>query len=172
MIRNARKSIFLAATLLCACTQDDRLTVIHDSGDKSTLICDVRYAKFKVPKTWQPNSSTGKTYAILTKQSESYPNVSQLIKIDIGKPADTNAKLAAERFAKMWKGKVLSETVTIDKEKGFRIRIPPSQKDLQPIDCVVVFHAERAFLLMAGGNVSDGLSQALDEVIASWTWKR
>jgi hypothetical protein len=171
MLRNALIMILLVSSSVQVSGQDDRLKVTYDPLDKSTLICDIKYAKFKVPKNWRPNRGTGKTYAILTIQGEAYPNVSQMIMFDVGKPSEADAKSTAEAFAKLWKGKLHKETVRIDKEEGFRVNIPPTQKETQPVDCVIVFHRERAFMIMAGGKTDEGLSKTLDEVIASWVWK-
>ncbi len=171
MLRNAFIVILLVASALPASAQDDRLSVTTDPLDKSTLVCDIKYARFKVPKNWNPNRGTGKTYAVLTIQGETYPNVSRMLMVDVGKPTESNAKLTAEAFARMWKGTLQKETVRIDKEEGFRVNIPPTHKELQPVDCVIVFHRERVFILMGGGKTADGLSKTLDEVIASWTWK-
>lgn len=61
--------------LLFACgsfafSQDDRLVVKKDPSDPKRMICELKYATFKVPEGWQPNRSEGKTQCILTKSSD------------------------------------------------------------------------------------------------------
>jgi len=89
--------IMLAGVQSSIFGQDDRLVVKPDPDDSSRLICGVEFATFKTPKGWRPNRSGKETFAILTRADESYPNVTQMISIDIGKPRVPNAKGQGKR---------------------------------------------------------------------------
>ena len=140
-------------------------------SDSSTYVCDVKFATFKTPKGWQPNGSDKNSYAILSRTNESYPNLSQMITVDIGKPAEPTAKASADAFAKEWRGKVEEETISLDGETALRVNIPPESNRLQPIDCILTIRNGRLFMLIAGAKEAGEVSSALDELVKSWKWK-
>jgi hypothetical protein len=152
--------------------QEDRLIVRRDPNDASRYICDIRFATFKTPKNWRPNRSDKHTYAILTRANETYPNISQMISIDVGKPIEPTAALMAEAFAKQWNGNVVKDSLKVDGERGFRVKITPAKKEVRPTDCVVVIKGRRAFMLIGGAKENNGLEKAIDEIVASWKWKQ
>lgn len=156
----------------CVYGQADRLTVKSDPDDASRYICDIRFATFKTPKDWQPNSSDKQTYAILTRTDETYPNITQMISIDVGKPIAPTAALMAEAFAKKWSGSVVKVSLKVDGEDGFRVKVTPDKKEVRPTDCVVVIKDKRVFMLIGGSKEDDGLEKAINDLVASWKWKQ
>jgi hypothetical protein len=150
----------------------DGKLVVHKDPLASQFTCDVKYATFQTPAGWRPNRSGGNTYAILSRTDESYPNLTQMISIDVGKPVEPTAKAMANAFAKKWNGRVAELSLTIDGVEGFRVTIPPDKKTVQPTDCMVTVREGRAFLLIGGAKEGGDVSRALDEVLASWRWKR
>jgi hypothetical protein len=171
-VRAALMLITIAVLTCGVDRQKDRLVVRSDPDDPSRFICDVKFATFATPKGWRPNRSEKATYAILTRADEAYPDITEMISIDIGKPVLPTAELTAEAFAKKWKGKVLKEPVKIDGEKGIRVTVTANKKDVRPIDCVVVIKDKRAFMLIGGAKEKNGLEKAIDELVASWKWKQ
>ena len=161
----------LSSACLAYAQTDKRLDVKPDPTDPSRFQCDIGFATFTTPKSWRPNRSGKSTYAILTQESETYPNVSKMISIDVGKPVDPTAKAIAEAFAKTWKGSVQEKTVQVDGQTGYRIKCPPSPNKVQPIDCIVVLNDGRAVLLIAGAKKTGDTDEALNELVKSWKWK-
>ena len=162
--------------LLFACgsfafSQDDRLVVKKDPSDPKRMICELKYATFKVPEGWQPNRSEGKTQCILTKSSDKPGSSSPMIMIDVGKPSAPSAKELASSFAKMWGGKALDKTLKMDGEDGYIITIPPTEKKLQPTNAIVVIKDSRVFMLIAGAKSDEKLDKVLDQLAADWHWK-
>ena len=153
-------------------SQIERLVIERAPNDPSRYICDVGFATFTTPKNWVPNSSDKNTYAILTHSKESYPNVTAMISIDIGKPVEPTAKRIAEAFAKKWSGQVLKSPIEIDGEKGCRVKIPPNNNEIRPVDCAVVVKDKRAFMLIGGAKTDNDTSEAIDDVIKTWKWKK
>lgn len=152
--------------------QEERLVVHKDPTDPSRFICDVKYATFTTPKGWQPNRSGGNTYAILLRSNETYPKVTQMISIDIFKPVEPTAKELAVAFAKRWNGRLGESSVKIDGEKGYRVTIPSDNKTMHPVDCIVAIKDARAFMLIGGAKENGDLGKALDDLVASWKWKK
>lgn len=151
--------------------QAQRLIVKSDPDGGSQYRCDIHYATFKTPKNWRPNHSDKNTYAILSSVDECFPRLTRMISIDIGKPAETTARLTAEIFAKEWNGKVLEESVEVDGETGYRVQAVPNGKDVRPIDCIIVFKDDSAFMIIGGAKEASALGEAMDELIATWKWK-
>jgi hypothetical protein len=152
--------------------QEDRHVIKRDPDDATRYICDVKFATFKTPQNWRPNRSDKQTYAILTRADESSPDVTEMISIDIGKPVVRTAKLMAEALAKKWNGSVVQKPLKVDGEEAFRVKMAPDSKNVRPIDCVVVLKDGQVFMLIGGGKSDKGLAEAIDEVVASWKWKR
>jgi hypothetical protein len=171
-VRAAVMLMTIAVLPCIAYGQEDRLLVRSDPDEPSRFICDVKFATFKTPEGWRPNRSGKNAYAILTHVDEVYPDVSEMISIDIGKPVLPTAELMAEAFAKKWKGKVLKDPIKVDGEKGFRVTITPYKKEVRPIDCVVVVKDKRVFMLIGGAKEKNGLEKAIDDLVASWKWKQ
>jgi len=172
-----RNSLLVLVCLCCfvstkAFAQEERLVVRKGSKDPSLFVCETKHATFNVPKDWQPNQSGGATYAILTKSNETYPKVSQMISIDIGKPSEPTAKKLAEAFAKKFNGSVGEVAIEIDGEKGWRVTIPTDKKSIRPVDCIVAFKDGRSFLLIGAAKEAGDLPKALDELVAGWKWKK
>jgi len=172
MQHNLLTALTIAVLSGCAFGQDDRLVVKKDPSNASRFICDVKYATFKTPKGWRPNRSDKNTYAVLSRSNETYPNLTQMISIDIGKPVAPTAKAVADAFAKKWHGQVEESSLNIDGETGFRVTIPPDNKTVRPIDCVITMKRERVFMLIGAAKQNGELSNALDEIVASWKWKK
>jgi hypothetical protein len=171
-VRTTLIALFVIAFLPhCVYGQQDRLTVKGDPDDPSRYICDVKFATFKTPKGWRPNRSEKQTYAILTRSNETYPNVTQMISIDIGKPVAPTAALMADEFAKKWNGSVIKGSLKVDGEEGFRVKVTPNKKEVRPVDCVVVLKNKRVFMLIGGSKENKGLEKAIDDLVASWKWK-
>jgi len=167
--------IALIATAVFPCYtygQEDRLVVKKDLDDPSRYICDVKFASFKTPSDWRPNSSDKNTYVILTHVDETYPNVTEMISVDIGKPVAPTAKLTAIAFAKTWKGRVLDDKISVDGEEAYRVRVAPTNKDIRPVDCVVVVKGRRVFMLIGGAKEIGGIERSIDEIVTSWKWKQ
>jgi hypothetical protein len=104
-----RYQVTLSAFLLCSTygfAQEQRLVVRKDPENPSRFVCNIKYATFTTPKGWRPNRSGGNAYVILTRSDETYPGVSAMISIDIGKPVEKTAKETAEAFAKLVYGLV------------------------------------------------------------------
>lgn len=165
-------TLMFATLASCSSGQESRLTVKPDPQDASRFLCDVKFETFTTPKGWRPNRSDKNSYAILTKHNETYPKVSQMITIDIGKAVAPNAETLATSFAKTWGGTVDTETVKVDGETGYRVKVPSDGKSLRPIDCIAIVKEGRAFLLIAGATNADGLAQVLDDLVLSWKWKK
>ncbi len=156
----------------CSRRQDDRLVVTRDPSDASRSVCDVQFATFRTPKDWTPNRSDGTTYAILTRSNETYPNLSQMISIDIGMPVDPTARASADGFAADWRGRVEDASLTLDGEMAFRVTIPPDNKTVRPIDAVVTMKDGRLFMVIGGARETGDVNAAIDEIVASWKWKK
>ena len=151
--------------------QDDRLVVKKDPSDPKRLICELKYATFKVPEGWQPNRSDGKTQCILTKSADKPTSTSPMIMIDVGKPSDPSAKELAKSFAKMWGGEVLEKSLKVDGEEAFKIAIPPTEKKVQPTNAIIVIKDSRAFMLIGGAKSDEKLDKVLEQLAADWRWK-
>lgn len=152
--------------------QDERLLVKRDPDDASRFICDVKFATFKTPKDWQASKSGKQTYAILTRADETYPNVTSMVSIDIGKPVAQSAKAVAEALAKKWGSTEAPIPQKVDGEDGFRVKVTPTGKEVRPIDCVVAIKGELAFMLIGGAKEKgSGIEKAMDELVVSWKWK-
>ena len=155
-----------------AFAQEERLVVRKHPKDPGLFVCETKFATFNTPKDWQPNQSGGATYAILTKSNETYPKVSQMISIDIGKPSEPTAQKLAEAFAKRFKGSVGEEAIEIDGEKGWRVTIPADKKSIRPVDCIVAFKDGRSFVFIGAAKEAGDLPKAIDELVAGWKWKK
>jgi hypothetical protein len=166
--------VSLAITLLLGCGQgqEDRFSLSKDSSGGAPLACDVKFATFNIPKGWQANRSDKNTYVILSRLNESYPNITQMISIDIGKPVTLTAKASADAFAAKWSGRVEEASLNVDGESGLRVTIPPDKKTVRPIDCVITMHGERVFMLIGGAKDNGEIHTAIDEIVASWIWKK
>jgi hypothetical protein len=164
-------ALIVAVLSTNALGKDDRLVVQKDPSDPSRWICDVKYATFKTPKGWQPNRSDKPSSAILSQASESYPNLTQMISVDIGRPGVPTTKATADAFAKKWNGQVDKVPLKVDGETAFRVTIPPDKKTVRPIDCIIAMKAGRLFMLIGGAKEKGDVSKALDELVASWKWK-
>ncbi len=156
----------------CARRQDGRLVVTRDPSDASRFVCDVQFATFKTPKGWAPNRSDGTAYAILSRSNETYPNLSRMISIDIGKPVDPTARASAEGFAADWHGRVEDASLTLDGETAFRVIIPPDNKTVWPIDAIATRKDGRLFLIIGGARETGDVNAAIDDLVASWKWKK
>ncbi len=167
-------TVMMAVLLLTVDTSsaEERLTVLKDPADPSRFACDITYATFTTPKDWRPNKSGNNTYAILTRQNETYPDVTQMISIDIGKPIDSTAKAAAESFASKWKGTVVKDTIDVDGVEGYRVLIPSDKKSLRPTDCIVIMNRDRIFFLIGGAKEDKVFDSTLTELVKSWKWKK
>lgn len=154
-----------------AFSQDDRLVVKKDPSDPKRMICELKYATFKVPEGWQPNRSDGKTQCILTKSSDKPGGSSPMIMIDVGKPSDPSAKVLAKSFAKMWSGEVLEKSLNVDGEEGFKIAIPPTEKKVQPTNAIFVIKDSRIFMLIGGAKSDEKLDKVLEQLATDWRWK-
>ena len=150
--------------------QNDRLIVRKDPDNPSRFICDVKYATFRTPKGWQANRSGGNTYAILSRKGETYPKLSQMISIDIGKPVEQTAKETAEAFAKKWGGSVAKTIIKIDGINAYRVIIPPGNKTLRPTNCIIALRNGHVFLLIGGASKKGNLGGVLDELVGTWKW--
>lgn len=166
-------TLFLLLSILCVAhaQNEKRLDVKPDPTDGSRFQCDIGFATFTTPKSWKPNRSGKSTYAILTQENESLPNISKMISIDVGKPIVPTAKAIAGAFAKTWKGSVQEQTIQVDGQPGYRIQCPPSPNKVQPVDCIVVVHEGRAVLLIGGAKKTGDTEEALNELVKSWKWK-
>ncbi len=156
----------------CAQRQNDRLVVTRDPSDASRFVCDVKFATFRTPKGWTPNRSDGTAYAILSRSNETYPNLSQMVSIEIGTPVDPTARGSAEGFAADWRGRVEDASLTLDGETAFRVTIPPDNKTVRPVDCVAAMKSGRLFLIIGGARETGDVNAAIDDIVASWKWKR
>ena len=153
--------------------QDNKLSICNDPADASRFLCDVTYATFETPKGWVPNRSGKNTYAILSRANETYPYLTRMISIDIGKPVEPTTKAVAEAFANKWrKGQVEVLSLQIDGEVAFRVTVPPNNNTMQPVDCVIAMRDGVVFMLIGGAKANGDVSDALDEVVASWKWKK
>lgn len=152
--------------------QDDRLLVKKDPTDSKRLICELKYATFKVPEGWNPNQSGGKTQCILTKGSETHPNLTQMISIDIGKPSDPSVKELSKSLAKMWGGKISETPVTVDGQEGYKVTILPSEKKVQPTNAIVVIKESRVFMLIGAAKSDAKLEPVLEQLLLDWKWKK
>lgn len=158
--------------LFCtACGNDARLTVEQVPDDAGRYTCDIKFATFKTPVGWQAHRSDKNTYAILTVANEAPAQRTRMISIDIGKPVEPTARKLAEAFAKDWNGHVEDEVLELDGELAYRVVAEPDKSKIEPIDCVVAIRDGRAFLLIAGAKQKEYVSQAIDELVASWKWK-
>lgn len=160
--------VFVGGSLVFG--QEDRLIVKKDPSDSKRLICEIKYATFKVPEGWQPNRSDGKTQCILTKSAEKSPS-SQMIMVDVGKPSDPSAKELAKSFAKMWGGEALDKTIKVDGEEGYKVAIPPTEKKTQPTNAIIVIKDARVFMLIGGAKSDEKLDKVLEQLVADWRWK-
>lgn len=155
----------------CMYGEEERLTIRKDPNDPSRQSCDIIHATFTTPKAWVANKSDKNSYAILTRANETYPKVTQMITIDIGRPVAPTGKATAEAFAKTWNGKVSDVKVKVNGEEGIRVVIRPDGKTLRPVDCVVIVKDKRVFLLIGGAKKDGDTGKVLDELIKSWKWK-
>lgn len=173
MRRSAVALLTVVSLASSAIGDDDRLKVHKDPEDPSRFICDVGHAMFTTPKGWRPNRSNGVTRAILSRSDETYPKLSRMISIDVGKPTKKTAKETAEAFARRWDGKVAERTVIVHGEQGYRVRIPAdaaNESKVTPRDCIVVMRNDQVFLLIGGAVEDVDVSKALDELVATWMW--
>lgn len=156
----------------CDRRQDDRLVVAKDPSDASRFLCDIKFATFRTPKGWTPNRSDKETYVILSRSNETYPNLSQMISIDVGKPVIPTARASADGFAANWRGRVEDASLSVDGEVAFRVTIPPDKKMVRPIDAVVTMRDGRLFMIMGGARETGDVNAAIDDIVASWKWKK
>ncbi len=152
--------------------QEERLIVRKHKSDASQFECEIKHAKFTSPKGWQPNQSGGKTYAILTRSDETYPKVSQMISIDIGKATEPTTQKLAESFAKKFKGQVNEDLHNVDGEKACRVTIPADKKSVRPVDCIVLVKDDIAFLFIGASKEAGDISKSIDELVKEWKWKK
>jgi hypothetical protein len=172
MIRACFAIHLVLFTLCFAYAQNDgRLDVKPAPGDPTRFVCDIGFATFTTPKSWNPNRSGKQTYAILTPADESYPKISKMISIDAGKSVEPTAKAFAEGFAKKSKGKVLEKSIDIDGETAYRVQCPPNPNKVQPIDCIAVIKDGRGVLLIAGAKKTGETDDAMNELVKTWKWK-
>ncbi len=173
---HAKHYLLMALAILvqpgCGRRQDDRLAVTKDPSDASRFLCDVTFATFRTPKGWAPNSSDGTTCAILSRSDEVYPNLSRMITIDIGKSVDPTAKVSADAFAAEWGGRVEDASLTVDGETAFRVTIPPDKRTVRPIDAVVMSKDGQLFMIIGGAMETGDVNAAIDDIVASWKWKK
>jgi hypothetical protein len=148
------------------------IVVERSPSDPSRFLCDIGFAKFTTPKAWNPNRSGKPTYAILTHESEKYPQITKMISVDAGKPVGPNSKAMAEALARKWNGRVLNETVLIDGEVAYRVKCKPNPNRVQPVDCIVIVREGRGLMLMAGALKTGETDAALNDLVASWKWKQ
>ncbi len=78
----------------------------------------------------------------------------------------------AQALAKQWNGKVLDESTKVDGEIAYRVNCEPNPKQLKPIDCIVVVKDGKVLMLMAGASKTGETEDALNELVASWKWKK
>lgn len=166
-------ALLVACLLVCnVLAEDERLVVRQDPKDPSRFHCDIKYATFTTPEGWEPNRSGGNTYAALSSSSETSPDLTKLISIDVGKPAKPTAKQMAIAFAKQWKGQVAQDPLKLDGEEAYRVTIPPDNKTLRPAECIIAIQGGRAFLLIGGAKQEGALGKAMDELVDSWKWTK
>lgn len=164
-------TVFMAAAFACA--QDDGVIDVRRApNDPTRYLCDIGFATFTTPKGWSPNRSDKPTYAILTHEGETYPQITKMISIDAGKPVSPTSKGMADALAKKWKGKVMGEIIELGGESAYRINCKPNPNRIQPIDCIVVVKDERVLMLIAGAKDLGEIDVALTELAASWKWKK
>ena len=150
----------------------DSVVIKRSTTNPKRFDCDIGIATFTTPTGWNANRSGKPTYAILTPEGETQPKMTKMISIDGGKPVVPTSQGMAQAFAKQWKGKVLEETVKLDEEVAYRVTCEPDPKQLKPIDCILVVKDGRVLMLIAGATKSGETDEALNELVASWKWKK
>jgi hypothetical protein len=130
--------------------------------------------EFVIPAKWSRiTPDRPKTKAMLLLNGTAPNDCDAMIKVDAGKPAKPTAKELAAALAGPG-GKVYPDPVQIDGEEGFKVET--SSTDMtQPKFAIVVFHANKAYLIMGAkkqGVENNTLSEAIDQIAKSWKWKK
>jgi hypothetical protein len=146
----------------------EMLTIEKSGG---VTVCDVGVAKFPVPAGWVPNHSTGDSAVILTRVNANPLDCDEMIVINISPPVTPKTKESADGYAGQYYGHVVLPPFTVDGEHAYRVSMSANSGQLEPRECIVVHHADKACFLVGGSKSKQGIWPTVKEVADSWTWK-
>jgi hypothetical protein len=125
--------------------------------------------RFDKPRGWvNVRSNLGKAKAGLYRGESKNPDGH----IEIVAVAPTlGVETVAKSLAKDYGGTVLAEQVTVDGEKGLRVRSPASAGEIKPVEIIVVMHTSSVYLIMVGARPGMSVIEDLEHIRSTWTWK-
>lgn len=157
----------LTATLVLIAFSACRAQVPNDTVAAPTDFGDF---EFVIPAKWSRGTpDREKTKAILLLNGTNWSNADGVIMVDVGKPAGSAQELAKALAGK--DGKVFPNKVVVDKVEGIKLE-STSENLLRPKFAVVVFRDSKAYLIMAAQKPGTNVSDAFDQAVKSWKWKR
>jgi hypothetical protein len=149
------------------------LTIKDHPELQGQFLCDIGLASFTSPKGWIPHPSDKNTYVILApKGVKDSDNRTQTISVIVGTPTMMTVQEMGESFAKVIQGKLTEGALKLDGEEAVRVKATANPEKHFPVDCVIVYHSGRSFLLLGGAKEKDSTSEALDEILRTWKWKK
>jgi hypothetical protein len=128
-------------------------------------------ASFAEPSGWtrvQPARSS--TIGWFVNPGATSANAQRMIVIDFGRPADRDARKAAEGLARQWGGTVLEKPIALDGAPGYLVVAENRGPGLKPAVGIVVHRAGRAYLIMGGAVPGDSVANEVEEVRRGWKW--
>jgi hypothetical protein len=171
--------LLLAAALLCplaGCTKNDAPLPgepAKPTPPQSPVATREQFDGFscEVPPGWSRVSpDRQQTKAMLLLGSDRWNTAKAMIKVDVGKPAEPDPRALAEKLAGQLAGSVQPDAVQVDGVPGVRAKMPDKRTFDSPIEAIVVFRGDRAYLIFAGSADGTEVSRALEHVRASWKW--
>ncbi len=132
-------------------------------------VVKTRLFEITIPAYWvSAEPDLNKTAVLLLLNGTVWYNADAMIKVDVGKPSLPTAREIAQKLAGD-DGKVYDQTVNVDGSEGVRVETTSTDMS-RPKYGVVVFHEQRAYLIMGAEVRGKNVAAALDQIIKSWKW--
>lgn len=95
----------------------------------------------------------------------------KLLIIEAAKPKPgSDAKSTATAMAKNWGGTLSNDPTQLDGEQAWHVRVERPGQGLQPVEAVIAFHADCAYLIMGGVTPGQSCRAEVESLRASWKW--
>jgi hypothetical protein len=168
-MQRTRRAVFASLAWMAVCFGSAWL--VQAASDDAPPRTSFGTFEFVIPAKWsRAKPDRTKTAAMLLLNGTVWNKSDGMIMVDVGKPAAPSAKELAQALAGK-DGKVHADPVQVDGSEG--IKVETTSQDLsRPKYAVVVFRDEKVYLIMAAQMPGTNVSQALDQVIKSWKWRK